>query len=689
MRFGAGFAIISRMVKIALGDLRHRTAGKQSIFIPIGIGYIAAYALDRLGPDAVDIRLYSDPNAILDDIDSWKPDVVGLANYCWNSELSRLVFRYAKERIPRILCVAGGPDFPTDQKKCRAHLLERPEIDLYVYLEGETAFTDLVEKLNKGMTPRDLKSNPQGGTMSIDPASNSLVTGEPLPRIMDMDGMPSPYLTGLFDTWFDGSYAPAIQTSRGCPFTCAFCFMAKERFARLAAFSMERVTRELTYIAERMKDHPHNVLAICDSNFGMYERDEEIALHMRKLQDEYGWPNAFDVSTGKQNYDRILRIMDILQHKMYITCSVQSLNPETLRVIRRKNTTMDVFTMLSREIKKRGMKTTTELIYPMPKETKKSFLDAIKDVMDSIKADLILPYTAMLLKGTYLESEECRDKFGMKTRFRVVPRQFGEYRGRKAFEIEEVCIATDTLTFEDYMEIRKFSLVFSFFSTRQFDIIHKHLEELGISKYDYSYYLWSLIASGDTPLSDVYNRFAREAENELWDSPDAIYDFFNDKENYSKLLYGQLGDNLIRKYVTEFVLECCAPSIELAYAAVKKLAREAMTDKRERSLDAAKRWMAATRSVDRVLKDDSYLDLSETLNLSHDVAGWYRGDASAGPLTAHERDTDYRLSCDSADLRELFSKAKDLYGGDLFFRTGKLWGYFGLQKFWRRCETIK
>ena len=42
-------------------------------------------------------------------------------------------------------------------------------------------------------------------------------------RIKSLDEIPSPYLTGILDEFFDGRLVPMIQTNRGCPFSCTFC----------------------------------------------------------------------------------------------------------------------------------------------------------------------------------------------------------------------------------------------------------------------------------------------------------------------------------------------------------------------------------------------------------------------------------------------------------------------------------
>ena len=134
-------------LRIALGDLRHGTTGKHSIMMPVGIGYIASYLFAEIGKENVAIRLYDDPDILMKDLDLFKPDVIGLANYCWNSYLSGVVFKHAKKRLPNIICIAGGPEFPLQPEKCKQYLSMRKEIDFYVYREGEIAFSDIIGRI--------------------------------------------------------------------------------------------------------------------------------------------------------------------------------------------------------------------------------------------------------------------------------------------------------------------------------------------------------------------------------------------------------------------------------------------------------------------------------------------------------------------------------------------------------------
>jgi radical SAM superfamily enzyme YgiQ (UPF0313 family) len=675
---------MSNRLKIALGDLRHKTTGRHSVFMPIGIGSVASYTLSKIGKEKVEIRMYDNAETILKDIDGWNPDVIGLSNYCWNTELSQLVFNYSKKKNSSTICISGGPDFPTDDLECEDYLIKRPDIDFYIYFDGEIAFAELIKKICKGKTVKFLKSNFQNGAMSIHPFTKKLVKGKLLSRPVNLDVISSPYLSGLMDQWFNGYYAPSLETYRGCPFTCAYCRVGQAIDKGLAAFSEERVKNDLTYMAKKMQKYPSILLSICDSNFGMYPRDEEIAKHCRSLQDKFGWPNVFDVTTGKANYDRILRIASMLKNKMPLTCSMQSLNQETLKIIGRKNVPMDEYGRIQSEIKKRGMLSSAELIVPMPEETKKSFFEGVKKLIEA-GVEMIVPYTTMLLLGTFLASKQCRQKYHLQSKFRIIPRQFGEYRGVKCFEIEEVCVATSTMTFANYLEVRGFALILSFFSGEQFDIVRRHIEEIGISYYDFSFNLWKLIKSGKTALSATYYEFLDETQKELWGSKKEIYDFFSKQENYAKLLKGDIGDNLIRKYNLKLLIECCVPSIELAYESILKM-KIAGDSEIADSLNAAKKWLITTRNLNNIFKGDYHKNINKELKLKYDVESWYQD--NHGPLTGYKRNVLYRIFYNVKELDKVLKQEGKLYGEDLSFKFSKMVLYRGSKYFWCHVEKI-
>lgn len=241
-------------LKIHLVDPTHDTILLVSDTIPINIGFIGSYAKTLYGND-IEVSLFKYPQTVIDALKTDPPDVLALSNYSWNSHLSERLAQIAKEINPHIITVGGGTNFPHDGPQCRQFLMQRPSTDFYVELEGEIGFSNLIARI---LQARDggvaLFDHPVDGCMFIEPstrASNepALIKGVRPPRIRDLDIIPSPYLNGMLDHFFDGRLTPFLETNRGCPFKCSFCHTGSDYFQKTNMLSVERVREEIAYIA--------------------------------------------------------------------------------------------------------------------------------------------------------------------------------------------------------------------------------------------------------------------------------------------------------------------------------------------------------------------------------------------------------------------------------------------------------
>lgn len=672
------------MLKVALGDLRHRTLGRHSVLMPLGIGLIASY-LKKSMQNEVDIRLYENPTKLLKEISIWEPDIIGLSNYMWNAELNRLVFAYAKKLHKGVVCVAGGPEFPVNMEECRAFLEKRPEIDFYAYLEGEEVFAKLVEKIHHGSTCSNLKKTTLEGLLSIHPESRSLVSGK-FSRIENLDSIPSPYLSGIMDQWFDGYFIPSIQTARGCPFTCSYCRAGNGFYSKLGRFDLERVRNELTYIAEKMTSLPNDGLYILDSDFGLFDRDELIAEHIRKLQDKYNWPNSIMADTAKNQYPRVLRMAEKMRNAMQPLCSVQTFNPSTLQAIKRKNVPDDKFREAQSELLNRGIKPATELIVPLPHETLDSFFQGLKETIEA-GVENITTFTWMLLPGTELASSEMREKFKIKSRFRIIPRQFGEYEGKKCFEIEEVCCETISMSIQEYVQCRGFAFLCFLFGRSQYDILKKHLADFSLSIYDLVRSIFDKIVRTDSEFSNLYQNLQKETYDELYLTKEEVYEFLSKQENYNKLLIGEIGDNLFRKYLAKVLSKGFVSSVNMAYSSLLDLINAESPDIIN-SLDDAKRWFLSVGNISEIFHDEQIiLKEDKEIHLSYDVLGWYKSPESNIPLVKWKRDNTLRLYYERKEyLSDMMTSLTQLYGEDPYYRLGKALVDHNPSDFWRNSR---
>ena len=145
------------------------------------------------------------------------------------------------------------------------------------------------------------------GALYVHPETGEILRGAEPPRIRDLDEIPSPYLAGLMDKFFDTGLFALMQLARGCPFTCAFCNSAVKSNSKVFRHSFERTKADLDYIVARI-NHA-SPLCFADDNFGMYVQDEEVADYLGHLMDKYDWPKYIRTTTGKNRGDRIIKVM--------------------------------------------------------------------------------------------------------------------------------------------------------------------------------------------------------------------------------------------------------------------------------------------------------------------------------------------------------------------------------------------
>ena len=533
-------------LKIALLDLNHTTTGLHTRTMPLGIGLIASYLLNNLPGKSVEVHLYKFTDDLENDWKVIKFNVVGFSMYTWNTNLNFFYANKLKKLNPSICVICGGPNMNYSIEWVNNFFNTHPFINYLVQYDGEVAFAKIVSGL---LDKKTADNGPIKGTCYLDRNSQKVISNGPAKRLTSLDETPSPYLNGIMDKFFGNNLSPFIETNRGCPYSCTFCHTASTYYNKLIYAGLEKISEELEYFAKRLKDYPLIPLYIADNNFGMFNRDREVALLIRKMQDNYGWPVFLDTTGGKSRVKKMLETISILKPKtLTIAMSTQSMTPEVLKNIKRKNLEMKDFLWLQENSKVTKNISTSELIIGLPGETKESFFKTVATLIAS-GIDIITPYTLMKLNGTKL-SDEINDNINSYTlKYRIVPKQFGEYDNNLIFDIEKVVVATPTMTFDDYMECR--GLSFFLHIVYKNDAFKKVICLLLLDKcnvYDWIIEIMNYVRNSEGKPSKLFNAFIVETKNELWPSAKSIYDFFQGKDNYKKLLSGEYGENLLAKY---------------------------------------------------------------------------------------------------------------------------------------------
>jgi len=394
-------------LKIYLGDLTYNTVVLANDVFPLNIGYIASYTSEKF-KEFVDIKLFKYIDELEKAINESPPDILGLSNYCWNERIGYEMFRIAKNANPDIVTVSGGPNFPTDIASQELFMSEHPEITLYVPIEGEIGFSNIIEKAlhaeSKQKILETILKEPIEGCVSKK-REGILQYLNPVARIKKLDDIPSPYTTGLLDKFFNSELNPMIQTNRGCPFSCSFCVDGNDNVRQVNHFTIQRVRDELNYIGMRISENK-NLLYISDLNFGMYPKDIEVCDIIAQIQKDYSYPKRIIVSTGKNKKERIIDAIKRLNGALRFLIVVQSTNNTVLKNIQRDNISIDHMMALAPAIRKENLRTSSEVIVGLPGDTYESNVNTIRDLLKAQIDDLQV-YTFNIIWMAYNFTRNC------------------------------------------------------------------------------------------------------------------------------------------------------------------------------------------------------------------------------------------------------------------------------------------
>ncbi len=505
---------------IYLADLTHTGMLVASNTFPLGVGLIGANILKEM--DDAHVELFKYPADLDTALLRQVPDVIGFANYSWSCNLGMSYARRIKHRWPHVVILAGGPNYGSTDEE-HADFWDRfPFVDFYVYKEGEVATVALLRALQSGASTRNI---PGCHYVKDWPDYSQIIKPELGPRVKSLDTLPSPYVAGLMDKFFDGILIPMTHTTRGCPFKCSFCTEGTAYYDQVA--KRTTLADDLEYIGERRGTVQD--LYITDANFGMFKEDRDKALAIAEAQRKYDWPRYIHVSGGKNHKERLLEVAAIIGGSMGVAASLQSTNKAVLDNVRRSNISIEQLTGVAREGSKIDANTYAEIILNLPGDTLEAHTQSLRDAVNSGLSYLRM-YQLIMLPETDLNTRETRERFGMKTMWRIMPRCFGRYQFHgeefNCAEIEEICVAQTSLSFQEYIEARELDLTVEVIhNTNLFRELYGLCQVAGVEWFDL---VLRFHSKRNHYIPALYEEFRDNTVKPLWESRDQALAFAQD-----------------------------------------------------------------------------------------------------------------------------------------------------------------
>lgn len=379
----------------------------NSIYYPYAVGVLASYAFEQEeicnNYELAGIIFKEEPvETVLDLI--VEPFIVGFSNYFWNYEYNLEIARAIKGKYPVCKILFGGHQITKDSD----YLEKYPFLDILIFGEGEIPFASVLSCLASG---EDMH-----GLINVTYRDGDEIV-KCQQKSIGADYYPSPYSKGIFDKLLNVpeglEFNAQLETNRGCPYHCSFCDWCNYDLP-IRKYPMERVKSDLDWIS----GHKIAYCMCVDSNFGIFDRDEEIAEYAVSLKKKNGYPDKFGACFAKNKTDRIFRINKMLNDSGMskgVSLSFQSMSEEVLRNIERSNMNKEKLSEQLKMYHEAGIPTYTELILGLPGETLESFCRGICELLERGQHDAINVFRCEVYPNSSLADKDYIKRFGIKT----------------------------------------------------------------------------------------------------------------------------------------------------------------------------------------------------------------------------------------------------------------------------------
>ena len=333
--------------------------------------------------DQIEIAEYTinqQPDEILADIYKKQPDVIAFSTYIWNRRMVGELIEELPKVLPLAEIWAGGPEVSYDAE---AFLMEYPKVRGVMRGEGETVFPALaslyIEGTGSFQTIAGITYRNDQGELQINE------DGAPA----NMDELPF-----VYDHLEDFSHKIIYyESSRGCPFRCAYCLSSLEKKLRFR--SLDLVKKELGFFLQAKVPQ----VKFLDRTFNCNPR-RTVDLWQWILDHDNGITNFhFEIAADLITEEELAIMEQMRPGLIQLEIGVQSTNMETVHEIDR---VMDLDLVRNATVKVKSFGNIhqhLDLIAGLPGEDLDNFHKSFDDVFAMEPEQLQLGFLKVL-RGT-------------------------------------------------------------------------------------------------------------------------------------------------------------------------------------------------------------------------------------------------------------------------------------------------
>jgi len=313
-------------------------------------------------------------------------DVAAFSCYIWNIEATLKLIADLKLVNQGIFIILGGPEVSFGSHEL---LATAAFIDCIIRGEGEETLRELVQLLAEcdgNAVPDELLEKIAG--ISFRSGDEIVTTPERAP-IADLDSLPSPFAAAGVDI---GKPLVYLETSRGCPFSCAFCISSVEHGVR--SFSDARIESDLAALMAAGVQ----TIKLVDRTFN-YDARRADRIWRFILRHNRSSRFHFEIAADLLTADNIHLLRSVPPDTFRFEIGVQSTHADTLASVGRKSDLERLFANVRRLKAETGVVLHLDLVAGLPGEDFAGFTASLGRLL-AVAPDHIQVEPLKILKGT-------------------------------------------------------------------------------------------------------------------------------------------------------------------------------------------------------------------------------------------------------------------------------------------------